>query len=53
MMLLRADLAFAAGKRDEARVWYRRVLDLWSQADPEMQPTVDRIKAALASLGSS
>ena len=51
MMLLRADLALAAGQRDEARTWYRRVLDLWSHADPELQPVVTRIRTALASLG--
>ena len=48
MMLLRADLAAALGARDEARVWYARVLDLWAEADPELQPTVARIRAALA-----
>ena len=51
MMLLRADLAAAAGQRDEAGKWYRRVLDLWSDADPELQPTVTRIRAALGKLG--
>lgn len=51
MMLVRADLAAAAGSRDEARTWYARVLDLWAQADPELQPTVTRIRAALAAPG--
>ena len=51
MMLLRADLAAAAGQRDEAGKWYRRVLDLWSDADPELQPVVTRIRAALGKLG--
>ena len=53
MMLQRGDLAAAMGYRDEARTWYTRVLDLWSDADPELQPTVNRIRAALASLGRS
>ena len=48
MMLQRADLAAAAGQRDEARAWYSKVLSLWEQADPELQPTVSRIRAALA-----
>ena len=50
MMLQRADLAFAAGSRDEARQWYTRVLDLWSEADAELQPTVSRIRQALGKL---
>jgi hypothetical protein len=49
-MLLRADLAMAKGLKDEARTWYLRVLDLWGNADAEMKPTVDRIRAALAKL---
>ena len=48
MMLQRADLAAAMGHADEARTWYIKVLDLWSEADPEFQPTVTRIRAALA-----
>jgi len=47
MMLKRADLAAAAGYRDEARTWYAKVLDLWADADPELQPTIARIRAAL------
>ena len=52
MMLLRADLAAARGFADEARTWYARVLDLWAGADAELQPTVARIRAALAGLQS-
>ena len=37
MMLQRADLAAKLGYAEEARVWYLRVLDLWSEADPELQ----------------
>ena len=46
MMMLRADLTAAAGHCEEATAWYDRVLDLWSEADAEVQPTVQRIKAA-------
>lgn len=49
-MLLRADLAKAMGEKAEARFWYLRVLDLWANADPELQPTMERIRAALAVL---
>jgi tetratricopeptide (TPR) repeat protein/TolB-like protein len=48
MMLQRADLAAALGNADEARIWYAKVLDLWSDADPELQPTVTRIRKVLA-----
>jgi hypothetical protein len=51
MMLLRADLATAAGQREEARLWYARVLDLWADADAELQPTVARVRAAVSALG--
>lgn len=53
MMLQRADLAAARGQRDEARTWYTKVLSLWSEADPELQPTVTRIRSALATLGTT
>jgi tetratricopeptide (TPR) repeat protein len=49
-MLLRADLAMATGLKDEARTWYLRVLDLWGNADAELKPTLDRIRAALVKL---
>jgi tetratricopeptide (TPR) repeat protein len=51
MMLQRADLAAALGFPDEARTWYARVLDLWTEADPELQPSVTRIRTALTALG--
>ncbi len=51
LMLRRAELEAAIGSRDDTRVWYDRVLSLWSDADPEMQPTVARIRAARAALG--
>lgn len=50
-MLQRADLAAALGYKDEARMWYTRVLDLWAEADMDVQPTVVRIRAAVTALG--
>jgi hypothetical protein len=50
-MLLRADLAAAAGAKDEAREWYRRFVDAWAKADPELQPLVRRARARLQGLG--
>ena len=52
MMLMRADLAGATGSRDEAIKWYDRVLDLWANADAELKPAIDRIRAARAALGA-
>src|SRR5262249_49899313 len=46
-MLLRADLAAAAGQREEATKWYARVLDLWADADADLAPTIARIRSAL------
>lgn len=51
MMLLRADLAAATGSRAEAKIWYDRVLDLWSTADAEFQPVVERVRKTRAALG--
>ena len=53
LMLQRADLAAALGRPDEARIWYTRMRDLWTEADPELQPAVATIRAALAALGPS
>lgn len=50
MMLRRGQLAAAAGSVDEAREWYGKVLSLWRDADPELQPTVATIRAAMAAL---
>ena len=52
MVLLRGDLAMALGLADEARVWYTRFIELWRYADAELQPTVARVKASLAKLGT-
>jgi hypothetical protein len=51
--LLRADLAAALGQRDEAREWYRRFLDLWSTADPEFRPIVDRARKGYIAAGGT
>jgi hypothetical protein len=51
-MLLRADLAAAAGQRDEAKKWYARVLDLWADADADLAPTIARLRSALAALNT-
>jgi TolB-like protein/tetratricopeptide (TPR) repeat protein len=53
LMLQRADLAAALGRKDEARVWYGRLLELWSNADAELQPTIARVRRAVAALGAS
>ncbi len=47
MMMWRADLAAKLGYPDEARVWYTRMLDLWADADPELEPTVQRMRVTL------
>lgn len=39
-MLRRTTLAAALGFTDEARFWYRRLADLWGQADPDFQQEV-------------
>jgi tetratricopeptide (TPR) repeat protein len=48
MMKQRGDLAARMGYPEEARAWYERLLRLWSDADPEFKPEVDRVRAALA-----
>jgi tetratricopeptide (TPR) repeat protein/TolB-like protein len=53
MMLLRAELADAAGDIEEAREWYGKVLSLWSGADLDLQPTVARIRAAFGRVGGT
>jgi hypothetical protein len=52
LMLQRADLAAALGQKDEARLWYGRLLELWANADAELQPTIARVRRALAALGA-
>ncbi|MEO8335418.1 MAG: hypothetical protein ABI664_10615 [bacterium] len=50
-MLLRADLEAAKGSHAQAKIWYDKLLDLWSAADPEFQPVVERVRQARAALG--
>jgi len=49
--LLLGDLAAATGQRDEAVQAYRRFVGMWDKGDPEVQPMVQRARAALARLG--
>ena len=51
MMLLRADLEVAKGRPADAKIWYDKLLNLWSTADAEFQPTVERVRKARAALG--
>lgn len=50
MMKQRGDLAAALGFREEALVWYGKLLSLWADADAEFKPEVDRVRAAAAAL---
>ena len=43
-MILRADLARQVGDAATARLWARAVVELWSGADPFLQPTVQRMQ---------
>ena len=43
-MVLRADLAHAAGDRAMARRWAGAAAALWARADPELQPVVERMR---------
>ena len=46
-----ADAAASQGDRATAARNYRRVIDLWSNADPAFQPIVQRAREALARFG--
>jgi len=48
--LLAGDLAARRGKPEEAARMYRRVIGLWGGGDPDLNPVVDRARAALDSL---
>jgi tetratricopeptide (TPR) repeat protein/TolB-like protein len=50
MLLLRADLAAAAGSREEARIFYGRFIDAFSYAYEELQPLVERARKSRAAL---
>ena len=46
-----AQIREGTGDRDEAIRLYREFLDLWKDADPELQPMVEEARAALERLG--
>ncbi len=48
--LLYADLAAAAGSKDEARQAYQFVIDLWKNGEAPVQPFVARARTALSAL---
>jgi hypothetical protein len=50
--LRQAELYERLGDRDQAVEHYGRFIQLWKGCDPELQPSVDRAKARLASLVS-
>ena len=50
MMKMRAELAAKLGFAEEARTWYEKVLSLWADADADLKPEVDRMRAAVAAL---
>jgi hypothetical protein len=52
-ILLRADLAAGLGRRDEARVWYGRLLAFWAHADADTRPVVERVRRAYAAMGGA
>jgi tetratricopeptide (TPR) repeat protein len=47
----RAEIREEAGDRDGAVRLYREFLDLWKDADPELQPMVEEARASLRRLG--
>jgi hypothetical protein len=44
VMALRADIARRQGDRKSAGMWARAVIELWSNADDFLQPTVERMR---------
>ncbi|MBC7790213.1 MAG: protein kinase [Anaerolineae bacterium] len=46
-----AELYEERGERDKAAKHYARVVELWKNADPELQPTVTEARRRLANLG--
>ena len=48
--LRRAEIHDRRGENDEAARHYARFVELWSDADPELRPLVDRAEARLAEL---
>src|SRR5258706_1841254 len=45
LMVLRADIAARRSERAVARRWGAAVVALWAEADPVVQPTVERMRA--------
>jgi tetratricopeptide (TPR) repeat protein len=41
----------ALGEEEKAAEYYRRIVELWSDPDPELQPRVEKLKAALRRVG--
>jgi tetratricopeptide (TPR) repeat protein/TolB-like protein len=52
-MVLRADLAAGLGLTDEARLWYKRFLDMWATPAPAYQHVVDRVRRSYAAIGGT
>ena len=47
------DLAAQLGKRQDAARYYGRFVELWKDADPDLQPQVRDVRAKLARLGGA
>jgi tetratricopeptide (TPR) repeat protein len=51
-LFYRAQIREEAGDREGAARLYRGFIDLWKEADPELQPMVEEARAALRRLGA-
>jgi hypothetical protein len=51
-LFYRARIREEAGDREGATRLYRGFIDLWKEADPELQPMVEEARAALRRLGA-
>ena len=51
LALMRADLEASVGSKAVAREWYRRFVDLWTAAEPEFAPMLNRARKGLAATG--
>jgi tetratricopeptide (TPR) repeat protein len=52
LLLHRAEIREAAGDREGAARLYGKFVELWKNADPELQPMVEEARAALRRLGA-
>ena len=52
-MVMRADLAAHAGDPGTAALWASRVLTLWSRSDPDLAPTLARMRSLVAHRSAS